>query len=88
MADLEKTMEAMQEWIDAAFPDEYPLGIMQDALELLKEQPKIVRCKDCKHYLIPENEKIGECMMQPRWFPISDTNWFCADGERNDALTQ
>lgn len=46
--------------------------LCQDALELLKEQPKIVRCKDCKHYMTIHCTCDGCC--------ISD-NWFCADGE-------
>lgn len=53
----------------------------------MKEQPDIVRCKDCKWY-----EKNGECKndnmsgriddcgCQPR-FRV-DNDWFCADGER------
>ena len=35
--------------------------------ELLKEQPQIVRCKDCKHW----NERV-RCR--------KDKDWFCADG--------
>lgn len=35
--DLNKTIDSIQEWIDDAYADEYPLGLMQDALELLKQ---------------------------------------------------
>lgn len=41
----------------------------------LKEQPQIVRCKDCKHKELCE-EKIGGKIIP---------DWFCADGERRDA---
>ena len=43
-----------------------------DALKLLREQPKVVRCKDCKHYMTIHCTCDGCC--------ISD-DWFCADGE-------
>ena len=39
---------------------------------LLKEQPEIVRCKDCRRY--------PECC-RPN---TDDPNWFCADGERRE----
>lgn len=52
--------------------------------EALSEyQPKIVRCKDCKHY------KDGFCY-NPNTYDDEKTrgntspNWFCADGERRD----
>ena len=46
---------------------------IEDALALLKEQPEIIRCKDCKHYMTIHCICDGCC--------ISD-DWFCADGER------
>lgn len=52
-----------------------------DILALLKEQPQIVRCKDCKHY------KDGFCY-NPNTYDDEKTrgntvpDWFCADGER------
>ena len=51
--------------------------LLADALELLKEQEAIVRCKDCK------KRNSWEC-----WqyffgrFNIPD-EWFCADGEKD-----
>lgn len=38
----------------------------------IKDQPEIVRCKDCKHRL--------EC---DYWIENGD-DWFCADGERKE----
>lgn len=51
--------------------------LIEDFLALLKDQPEIVRCKDCKHY--GENE----CMIKAGWFPVQP-DWFCADGERKE----
>ena len=39
----------------------------------LAEQPQIVRCKDCKHYMTIHCTCDG-CCISP--------DWFCADGER------
>ena len=52
-------------------------------LALLKEQPEIVRCKDCKHgelcnegdvFCTKDIGTIESCVHKPEWF--------CADGER------
>jgi hypothetical protein len=56
------------------------------ALELLKEQEKIVLCKDCKHFkdnrCLNDNVhySIDDCGCQPT-FHVTD-DWFCAEGER------
>ena len=52
--------------------------LKQDALALLKEQPEIVRCKDCKYY-----DHCNGCMS---WHDVNSNNdnWYCADGERRD----
>ena len=47
-----------------------------DALALLKEQPEIVRCKDCKHRFD------GCCYNNLNFGVYVANNWFCADGER------
>jgi hypothetical protein len=52
-----------------------------DAIDLLKEQPEIVRCKDCEYY------KDGFCY-NPNTFDDEKTrgntvpDWYCADGEK------
>lgn len=46
--------------------------IIDESLNLLNEQPKIVRCIDCKWY--------PECFRNP----TNNSNWFCADGKRNN----
>ena len=59
-----------------------PVAPFQDALELLREQPEIVRCKDCKHW--PGNGALP--YNAPYWLPCSklltEADWFCAYGER------
>lgn len=46
---------------------------INSAIDLLKEQKAIVRCKDCKYY-----DENGACMKDG--FLTDD--WFCTDGER------
>ena len=52
---------------------------MRDAVELLKEQPEIVRCKDCQHSIF-----MGRRCWCEKYIPCSLVlpEWFCADGER------
>lgn len=55
--------------------------IANNALELLKDQCDIIRCKDCKYW----KNKYMEYDVHP-WLPcmVINTrgNWFCANGER------
>ena len=59
--------------------------VIHDALELLKEQETIVRCKDCKYLNINRctNDQvlcqIDDCGCQPSFYVTDD--WFCAEGE-------
>ena len=46
----------------------------------IKDQPEIVRCKDCKHF-----EPDGIYTMCYRHNGLSQSaDWFCADGEREE----
>ena len=54
--------------------------LMKDALELLKTQPEIVHCKDCRN---------GAYVAQVGTLPYvtcrgvdHELDWFCADGKR------
>ena len=65
--------------------DDYK-GIMEyidDALELLKEQPQIVRCKDCIF-----SEQINDryiCINAGHCQSKSNAqDWFCADGVKKE----
>ena len=50
---------------------------MENAVRLLKDQPEIVRCKDCKRL-----EYKGMAKVCP-WIDVMvNENWFCADGEK------
>ena len=53
-----------------------------DAIVLLKEQEKIVQCKDCKYYRYygPDSYEYSECTIEMTDRPIP--TWFCAGGER------
>ncbi len=62
--------------------DPWAIEMMEN---LLKEQPEIVRCKDCKHW---SAERINDYNKCKRWINVGVNNfatmgdWFCADGER------
>ena len=55
-----------------------------DALELLKEQPQIVRCKDCKFAFQHWNNlyRCDNYHGTPNGYGEHQGDWFCADGER------
>ena len=55
------------------------LELMTNVLILLKEQPEIVLCKDCKHCEFPNAER--EWCKKGHLHGNAET-WFCADGER------
>ena len=69
---------------------EYTMGLycrqdklIFDTLELLKSQPKIVRCKDCKHYIEKTDDEPSSCLIKAGYFPVSG-DWYCADGEAKE----
>lgn len=64
--------------IDSDYVDCVRTDLLQYALALLKEQPEVVRCKDCKYY-----DHFNGCMS---WHDVNSNNdnWYCADGERKE----
>lgn len=53
--------------------------LLRDALALLKEQPQIVLCKDCKYF----DETIYACLCGGKMYGFhTNPEWFCANGER------
>lgn len=60
-------------------------NIARDALSMLKEQPEIIRCKDCKYgQKCTDGETTYQCF---KWncgefWELHEQNWFCADGQR------
>ena len=55
-----------------------PIVMVEDIRKLLKEQPQIVRCKDCKWYDKQKNWCISLDIAE------QGEDWFCADGEAKD----
>ena len=60
-------------------------AIAKDALELLKEQEAVVRCKDCI-YREDKKKCVVAFVADKQDFPVSYYDkygeWFCADGKR------
>lgn len=77
MSDRKKVIEQLESMRDyhRSVGNNITADIANDALKLLKEQPEIVRCKDC------ENNIGGRCRNLDLWVE-TDPDWFCADGER------
>lgn len=84
-----KTAIAEVEW-------EYPIGYaaaFDMAVKALEKQEvpdlvKVVRCRDCRFWLAnnaEEGDASGMCLNLNGYQTITDMDWFCADGERNDA---
>ncbi len=81
MADRNKVIEGLQ----GLSGSKETMKLIADAVALLKEQPEIVRCKDCKHLFDGEHE-FNCCdvlMDKARWITTLnvDPDWYCADGE-------
>lgn len=61
------------------------ITLATDAIELLKEQRDVVRCKDCKFgQMTPVSYPQYWC---PRKNNYMDENYFCFDGKRKDVET-
>ena len=77
-------------WNGNASVKECTKKLATDVYSLLKEQPEIVRCKDCKHATMTIDGKMCKyCAMDTDDFGdqrdvYHDADWFCADGERED----
>lgn len=59
------------------------MTLIAETIVLLKEQPEIVRCQNCKHIQGSRGTEY------PKYFccihrEFHEQNWFCADGERKD----
>ncbi len=85
---LEKAKNVIEEWVPM-FEQYNTPSVIDVAIALLKEQPDIVRCKDCAYALFKEGvvEHGHIFCTKPfteRWQAVKPNNWFCADGERNE----
>lgn len=54
---------------------------VKEAIDLIKQQPEIVRCKDCKHGDIVDvyAGKMAACRCDDG--RVNPLEWFCPDGE-------
>lgn len=58
--------------------------LVNDALELLKEQEEIIHCKDCYYYHKPEfGFTFGDCTYRDAWYPVAE-NEFCSLAKRKE----
>lgn len=77
MSDIETIIKGCENWVNNHKGKNYLLtySSVVELLAVLKEQPEIVRCKDCRWY----DEKISFCdnCNLPR-----EPAFFCADGDR------
>ena len=59
------------------------IRLMYDAL---KEQPEVVRCKDCKHFDLKDSRCFNK--KSPCRERMTGTRWYCADGERRRSVNE
>ena len=87
-------------WNGNASAKECTKKLAEDVYSLLKEQPEIVRCKDCKHrpkepnfktyengfdIEFPEGSKCPcKCSGDEYYSWYPEDDWFCASGERKE----
>lgn len=74
MPDREKVIEGLKKLHGTS----ETMTLIAETIILLKEQPEIVRCKDCKYCEYPNSKK--EWCKKGHLHKNAET-WFCADGE-------
>ena len=102
MTDKQMIIDSGQKWLDAFDSEVLYVSreTVKSVLKVLKEEPQIVRCKDCKHrpelklysdrngnYTAVEFPDGSKCPCQCEDFFYSwypKDDWFCADGERKE----
>ena len=79
MTDSERILTELEDWKRCGYAEMFPFyyPILDDVIELLKSQPQIVRCKDCKYFSSPNDFFFCKLHFGPK------PNWFCADGEED-----
>lgn len=91
MGNIQSVIDALQDakvnemgyvWIADSARNAMVRILMKEA-ERLKEQPDIVRCKDCKHGIRLDDTNYFVCTKPFAGIRETHTgDWFCADGER------
>lgn len=72
--------------------DECNNKLIHDVLALLKEQPEVVRCNDCKYCTIAADKKwrqdFGKSIYECDHMHLNSVEpyWFCADGKRKEVV--
>jgi hypothetical protein len=56
--------------------------LKEDVLTLPKEQPEIVRCKDCKNAVVYDDNEVICAHIDSNGNDKHSIDWFCGDGER------
>ena len=91
-----KHLEDIAEWADDALElihDQQSqiamLVVAQHELcEMMKEQPEVVRCKDCINCVKEPNGELYCDILAVGYEPLGskkvNADWFCADGERQE----
>lgn len=93
MTDREKVVRAVETCFDSWIDKHRYKGLdlhevermKHDALELLKSQPDVVRCKDCKYaenYTDIFSDRGYKCLRYDLHREYHNSDWFCADGEK------
>lgn len=78
MVDREKVIKCLQE----LHGSQGTMELISDTIAMLKTQPDIVRCRNCKNSGLDSSGTNGYwCSAHTEWH---DENWFCADGERKE----
>lgn len=87
MIDREKVVRAVETCFDSWIDKHRNMGLdlhavermKRDALELLKSQPEIVRCRECRYNACTDLSGHCMCDLDDEYHPL---DWFCADGEK------
>ena len=88
MTERETVIKKLQEALDDAENNgniytQIRRPVVFETIVLLKEQPEIVRCKDCKHWMA-NTQFCGLLTVDGFTAHRTPSEWFCADGERRD----
>lgn len=88
MPDREKVIKEYEDYVNSYISlttsHDYEFEMHKAVLALLKEQPQIIRCKDCKYYHKPEyGFTLGDCTYGNIWFQAKEDG-FCSDAKRKD----
>lgn len=86
---LSKTVKAVKE-LNKDAPIKISLECIEDILKLLKEQPEIVRCKDCKYAVLTYHGDLKYCKYFVDEYGFTnggdplylDSDFFCAVADR------